>query len=196
MHPLELVSHIFLWIAVIVLGALVLALARQIGLLYEKTGISGARIMNVGPSIGQAIPEFDATDIQGKKVSLGSERGKRTLMLFISANCASCAHLMPAITKLAREERKNLDVIIAAFGINQEDGKRYSIEHRLNEVIPLIVSNDLALEYKISVVPYGLLIDRSGILRTKGLVNHYQDIESLLNADELGVRSIQEYLKV
>ncbi len=33
MHPIELVSHILLWIAVITLGALVLALARQIGLL-------------------------------------------------------------------------------------------------------------------------------------------------------------------
>ncbi len=48
----------------------------------------------------------------------------------------------------------------------------------------------------VSIVPYGMIIDRSGILRSKGLVNHYLDIESLLNAEEMGVRSIQEHLGV
>ena len=37
-----LVSQILLWIAVIVLGALVAALARQVGILHERIAPAGA----------------------------------------------------------------------------------------------------------------------------------------------------------
>lgn len=127
---------------------------------------------------------------------MGAERGKRTLLLFISTGCASCAHLMPSIQVLAKEERKSLEVILVAFGVSEEDARRFATEHHLDGSIPLVVSNDLALNYMVSIVPYGMIIDRSGVLRSKGLVNHYLDIESLLNAEEMGVRSIQEHLGV
>lgn len=194
MQPLELASHLLLWTAVIILSVFVLALARQIGLLHERFGLrGGARIMNVGPSIGQPVPTFETSDVQGRKVTLGVDREKRTLLLFISAACSTCAHLMPSLKVLAREEKDNLEIILVAFGITQEDGQKYAHEHHLDGIIPLVVSNKLALDNQISVVPYGLLVDRSGFLGSKGLVNHYRDIESLLNAEEMNVRSIQEY---
>lgn len=194
MQPLELASHLLLWIAVISLGILVVALARQIGLIHDRFGSQGARIMNEGPSIGQPVKTFDTTDVQGRRVTLGTDRGKRTLLLFISAGCSTCAHLMPSLKILAQDEKDDLDVILVAFGITQKDGQKYSDEHNLDGIIPLVVSNELALDNQISVVPYGLLVNRSGILGSKGLVNHYHDIESLLNAEEMNVRSIQEYI--
>jgi hypothetical protein len=39
------------------------------------------------------------------------------------------------------------------------------------------------------------LIDEHGILRAKGLVNSREHLESLFEAKELGVASIQEYLE-
>jgi hypothetical protein len=41
-----------------------------------------------------------------------------------------------------------------------------------------------------------VLIDGEGIVRAKGLVNNREQLESLFNAKELGVESIQRYLDV
>ncbi|BCX02506.1 MAG: hypothetical protein KatS3mg053_0444 [Candidatus Roseilinea sp.] len=104
---LWLASHGALWMIVIIQAVLLLALARQIGLLYERVGIGGARIMNAGPAIGQIAPKLDTADVNGQRVTLGIERNKRTLLLFISTGCATCAALMPRLKRLAYDERDN-----------------------------------------------------------------------------------------
>lgn len=194
MTSIEVASHVLLWIAVILLFVSVLALARQIGLLYEKFGVGGARIMNAGPQIGSPVPEFVHTDIRGRTITLGAERGKKTFILFISTGCATCAHLMPAIKALARAEKTTLEVILVAFGVSTEEAHRFVAEHEIDQDVPLVISNEAALSYMVSIVPYALVIDEERVLRAKGLINHYLDIESLLNSEETGIRSIEEHL--
>lgn len=197
MQQLELISHALLWIVVIIEGVLLLALARQIGLLHQRLGSGGARIMNVGLTIGETVPiPNEIYDIDNQRFTLAIERGKRTLLLFISTTCSTCSSLMPQLKKLSHFERDNLEIKVVAFHSMVEAGRKYTIDHGLAEAdIPLIVSDDLASSYKVGLAPYGMLIDRYGVLRSKGLVNAYQDIESLLNAEELRVRSIEQYVK-
>lgn len=151
--------------------------------------------MNAGPKVGEAVTPLDAQDVEGHRVTFGMERGKRTLMLFTSTGCGTCASLLPQIRRLARIERDNLEIRLVAFGTDLESGKKYAREHALDSTTPVIVSDDLAIQYRVSIAPYGLVIDRSGVLRAKGLVNSYHDIESLLNAEEMGVRSIDQFIK-
>jgi hypothetical protein len=39
-----------------------------------------------------------------------------------------------------------------------------------------------------------VLIDEAGVVRAKGLINTREHLESLIQAKEMGVASIQEYL--
>lgn len=195
MPYVELFSQGLLWIIVIVEGILILALARQIGLLHERFGAGGARIMNAGPKIGETVLPLDVPDVYGHKISLGTERGKRTLLLFISTGCGTCARLMPQLKKLARTERNTLEIKLIAFGINAEAAEKYARDQSLDSTLPLIVSDDLALRYQVGIAPYGLVIDRAGILRAKGLINSYSHVESLLIAEEMGVPSIDRFIK-
>lgn len=195
MLSLEILSQSLLWIVVVIEGVVILALARQIGLLHERLGPTGARTMNVGPQIGKTVPPFSARDIHDHPVTLASERGKRTLLLFISTGCSDCAALIPHLKQLAASERDTLEVILIAFRTSPTAVEQYVQDHVIDSTLPLIVSEDLALRYQITLAPYGLMIDRSGVLRAKGLVNSYAHVESLLNAEELGVRSIQELLQ-
>ena len=52
------------------------------------------------------------------------------------------------------------------------------------------------MTFKVSRLPYAILIDEQGRVRSKGLVNSREQIESLFNAKELGVATVQEYLGV
>ncbi len=194
MNMLDLASHLALWVVVIVQAVFLLALARQIGLLHARLGRGGARIMNTGLSIGESAPSIDILDVSSRRVALGMERGKRTLLLFISTGCSTCASLIPGLKELARHEKDDLEVYLIAFGTSLEASREFAEAHSLDSIIPLILSDELALRYKITISPYGILVDKSGVLRAKGLVNTLADIESLLYAEEMGIRSVDEFM--
>ncbi len=50
------------------------------------------------------------------------------------------------------------------------------------------------MSWRISKLPYAVLIDERGIVRGKGLVNSREQIESLLTARDLGLVSVQDYM--
>lgn len=193
MQIIETISHILLWLLVIVEGIFILALARQIGILHERIGSTGARTINAGPKIGELAPALDIQDINNQTVVLGNKHGMLTLLLFVSPGCSTCAALLPQVKRLARDEKDTLKVVLLSFATSLEASQKYVKEHKLDKSIPFVVSDDLALSYQVTLAPYGIVIDRQGIVRAKGIVNNYSHIESLLNAEELGVRSLEEY---
>ena len=44
-------------------------------------------------------------------------------------------------------------------------------------------------------MPFALLIDRHGVLAGKGLVNTREHLESLIEARETGIPTLQDYMK-
>lgn len=60
MDPLAL-SVIALWVVVVALGICVLALSRQIGILYERVAPMGALMMDHGPKVGEQAPPVEVT---------------------------------------------------------------------------------------------------------------------------------------
>ena len=51
-----LASNVLLWILVLVMGGVILALVRQIGVLYERVAPAGALVVGSGPKAGEAAP--------------------------------------------------------------------------------------------------------------------------------------------
>ena len=58
-----------------------------------------------------------------------------------------------------------------------------------------MLSQELGLAYQIGKLPYAVLIDESGRVRAKGLVNSREQLESLFTAKDLNVASVQDYLE-
>ena len=69
-------SVILLWVAVIVLGLLVWALARQVGVLYERVAPMGALIPAGGPAVGGAAPSMSLVGIQSATVRIGGPQAQ------------------------------------------------------------------------------------------------------------------------
>ena len=53
----------------------------------------------------------------------------------------------------------------------------------------------MGLAFRVSRLPFAVLIGADGIVKAKGLVNNREQLESLLNAQDLGVASVQKYIE-
>jgi methylamine dehydrogenase accessory protein MauD len=192
MNEALLVSNVVLWIAVVVLACVVAALARQLGVLYERVAPAGALMLGKGPTVGEQAPVLAVDDLDGTSHEIGAPSGRSTLLFFLSPSCPVCKELLPALRSAARRERDWLDVVLASDGPRDEHA-RFIRAERLHD-FPYVLSPALGVTYQVGKLPYAVLVDAGGVVRAKGLVNTREHLESLFEAKERGVGSLQELL--
>ncbi|HVA78763.1 MAG TPA: methylamine dehydrogenase accessory protein MauD [Candidatus Binataceae bacterium] len=188
------ISQIVLWILMLVMAGLQLALLRQIGVLHERIAPMGALTIDKGPKEGETAPIFELTDLGRRRVTIGGpgERGLGTLLFFLSPTCPVCKKMLPILKSLAASEEKSLRIVLASDG-EREEHERFVTAQNLGD-FPFVLSQELGMTYRVAKLPYAVLIDEAGVVRAKGLINTREHLESLLEARERGVASIQEFL--
>jgi methylamine dehydrogenase accessory protein MauD len=189
------VSVVLLWLAVLVLGVMLWALSRQVGVLFERVAPMGALVTDAGPAVGQPSPSFTLRGIQSEPVAIGGPIAgdkRATLLFFLSPNCPVCKKLIPVLKALQRDEGKRLAVVLASNG-EQAEHLRFVREQQL-DAMPYVLSTELGMSYRVSRLPYAVLLDAQGVVAAKGLVNSREQLDSLLNAHEMGTPTIQQYL--
>ena len=187
-----MISNIVLWVVVLCLVLAVLALTRQIGVLYERVAPMGALTMDRGPAVGDAAPAMEINDLLGRPQRIGHSGPRSQLLFFLSPTCPVCKKLLPILKSIAAREGKWLEIVLASDGEMPEHLAFYR-QASLTQ-FPYVLSTSLGMGFQISKLPYAVLIDEQGIVRAKGLVNSREQLESLFTAKELGVASAQEYL--
>lgn len=189
------ISNLILWVLVVTLAAAVFALVRQVGVLHERVAPAGALMGRAGPRVGAPAPRFDLEDWSGAPVTIGGADPERksTLLVFISPTCPVCKTLLPVLGSVARAEQRRLRLVFASDG-PREEHDAFVRAHELAER-PYVLSTELGLAYQVGKLPHAVLIDADGVLRAKGLVNTREHIESLFEAMERGVGSVQDYLR-
>ncbi|MBX9607472.1 MAG: methylamine dehydrogenase accessory protein MauD [Gammaproteobacteria bacterium] len=193
MNEALVVAVAVLWVLVIALVIAVFALARQIGVLYERVAPMGALTIDDGPKVGDLAPAFNLTGLDSKKVQVGAPGAFSTLLFFLSPTCPVCKKLLPVLRSIARDEGQWLRVVLASDG--DEAKQRSFYEKAALTDFPYVLSTDLGMAWKVAKLPYAVLTDEQGRVRAKGLINSREQLESLFTAKELGVGSIQEYLQ-
>ena len=190
------VSYAILWVLVIGLSVLVVALARQVGVLHERVAPAGALMPTTGPKVGESTRKLDLKDIRGNILTIGGQSpdGFSTLVLFISPTCPVCKSLVPVARSLAGYESRRLRLVFASDGDKIDQHVAYTKDLDI-EKYPYVVSQELGITYAVSKLPFAVLIDGSGVLRSKGLVNSREHLESLVEAMDSGISSIQDYVE-
>ena len=186
------VSVVLLWLAVIALGLMLWALSRQVGVLFERVAPMGALVTDAGPAVGEASPSFSLRGIQSEAVQIGGATERPTLVFFLSPTCPVCKKLIPVLKALVRDERRQLQVVLASDGEAAEH-LRFVNEQGL-QAMPYVLSTELGMGYRVSRLPYAVLLDTQGVVASKGLVNSREQLDSLLNAHDMGTPTIQQYL--
>lgn len=186
------VSVAALWIAVAVLAVVVLALARQIGVLHERVAPAGALLTHPGPAPGDSAPVIDVRTMDGRVLTVGGPSGRRTMLFFLSPSCPVCKTVLPTLLDVARGETPPIDVVLASDG-HPDEHVELAAEQRTRG-LPYVLSTELGLAYRVAKLPFAVLIDAEGIVRAKGIVNTREHVESLFEADRLDAPSLQAYL--
>jgi methylamine dehydrogenase accessory protein MauD len=188
-----MISNAVLWLLMLGLVAVVWALTRQIGILYERVSPMGALITDAGPGLGQPAPPFLLPTLAGDTLALGGAAARSTLLFFLSPTCPVCKKLLPVLRSVAKDEGDWVRIVLASDGDMLEHLDFYRKANL--SPFPYVLSADLGMTYRVSRLPYAVLIDESGVIRAKGLINTREHLESLITAQELGVGSVQEYLR-
>lgn len=186
------VSNLLLWAVVLALLVAVFALARQIGILYERVAPMGALMIDTGPKVGEAAPRLEVPSLHGGSVSIGAAAQHSQLLFFLSPTCPVCKKLLPILKSIAGAESSWLRLVFASDGDapeHQAFAKRVGLD-----AFPYLLSTELGMAFRIGKLPYAVLLDEGGRVRAKGLVNSREQLESLFTAKELNVASVQAFL--
>lgn len=191
---LLIVSNVVLWVVVIALSIVIYALTRQIGVLYERVAPAGALAINQQIEVGQLAPEMVLPSLSSGLIEIGGVKAnaKSQLLFFISPECPVCKTLLPAIKSSANAEADWVDVVFASDGKN-DDHQGYISQQGLGS-FPYIVSELLGKNFGVAKLPYAVLIDQQGKISSMGIINSREHIDSLFEAKELNVASIQDYM--
>jgi len=185
-----IVSNVLLWIVVVALSGVVLALLRQVGVLHERVAPAGALVGRGGPRVGEPAPVLEVEDWSGRRLHVGGASEASTLVCFVSPSCPVCKTLLPVLRSVAAAEAARL--VFASDGARAEH-EAFVRAHGL-ERETYVLSAALGLAYQVGRLPYAVLLDAAGVVRARGLVNTREHLESLFEAKERGVASLQEYL--
>ena len=143
-----LVSNILLWVLVIVLSLVVLALARQVGILHERVAPAGALQPTEGPKVGELTKAMALTSLDGQAVTIGGAKddGRSTFVLFISPTCPVCKSLVPTAKSLARNEASRIELVFASDGDNRDEHVAYTRDLELGDY-PYVLSESLGMTW-------------------------------------------------
>src|SRR5271170_5920480 len=133
-------SVTMLWVSLIATIVILLALARQVGILFERIAPMGALTIDHGPQAGEPAPQLLLRTLDGDLVKIGHPADRSTLIFFLSPTCPICRKLVPIVKSIANEDRARLQVIFASDG---ESAKQiqYRNELRLSQ-FPYVLSTD------------------------------------------------------
>jgi methylamine dehydrogenase accessory protein MauD len=183
---------VILFLALTVLSVAFVALARQVGVLFERISPMGALVTDAGPKVGERSPQFRLDSLSGGEIAIGAPSGHSTLVFFLSPTCPICKKLLPALQSVRASESEWLDIVLASDG--ERPAHLRFIEGAKLSSFPYVVSAELGLSYRVARLPFAVLLDTAGVIRSKGLVNNREQLESLFNAQDLKVASIQQFL--
>lgn len=188
---LEIAALILAWIVILALSLTVLALARQVGILHQRIAPAGALLARAGPEQGSAAPVVEVTALDGSVFEVGRQTGSAELILFVSPGCPLCKALLPilpgfadreklAITLASDDSIEPLEAMAARFGL---DRSRF------------VNSPELGRTWAVDKLPHAVLLDETGRVVARGLVNSREHLESMTLAHESGHGSIQSWFR-
>ena len=138
--------------------------AAQAGTTAVKlTGTGGG----AAPKIGSPAPDFTATTVGGKQVSLSSYKGQPVWLTFGASWCAACVAEAPDI-EFTYQKFKAKGIVVLAVSISEDSATVKDYATRVGLTFPMVADPDtrIASVYGVYGIPAHFFIDKSGILRS------------------------------
>lgn len=187
-----LTSYLMLWVVVVVIGALLLGVLHQLGVVLhklaqsqentpeEKHGDEVPLPEDDGPVLSSSLPLLQHQTINNfGVVDLAQPSEDGTLLAFLSTTCESCQHLAESLNQLVDHSVYRGRVVVIMRG---DDYACTSFLSIFPLHVPVICDGDrtITMGFEIHNNPFGLLYSADGVLLRKGLVFTEGDLRALL----------------
>ena len=182
--PVLAVSLGLLWALVIVLSVLVVLLYRQFGLIYIG---SRERVEQTGLPVGRSPRDSIPLEVEEQPVlwSWRVEDGLRgTVALMTTTNCQICAELLPELNRVSDKWSDAFRFLVVDRVTGDAASPR--VYRELPDPRSWLYARDLegaahdALD--VEATPHVFVLDRTGKVLAKGLVNFPEGIDSKIQA--------------
>ncbi len=119
-----------------------------------------------GPEIGKTAPDFSATTLAGRKVTLSELRGRPVWVTFGATWCQECRVEYPDLQKAYEKYRSQGLELISVF-IQDDRSDIVGYANRVGLTFPKIddSTDEIASRYRIAGIPSHFFVDSSGVLR-------------------------------
>jgi len=189
--PLWVASYIVLWVVVAALAVVMTGLLRQFGIFQMRFGDDPGVLMTPeGLNRGVVAPDFEAIDLRTQRpIHLSAFHGRRVLLVFLTTSCSSCHDLVPHLNDIARDRQNEVDMIVVCYG----DGATCAEFARQTDLRPAVVAdptNAIATRYETQRAPFAFLIDATGTILIRGVVNTWPQLEAILKEEGTFQRSL------
>ncbi len=141
--------------------------------------------------VGQVVPDFSATDLDGKPISLQDYRGKVVLLDFWAVWCGPCLGEMPNVRQVYNTYKdKGFDIIGVSLDTDEARLRNYLRKNNIpwRQIFSGQKWNSpLAQKYHIRSIPAPWLIDKDGTLisrEARGVKLERLVVETLKNKTE------------
>ena len=129
--------------------------------------------------VGSRLPDFSATDLQGRRISSADLRGKVVLIDIWATWCGPCKKEMPGYQRLMDKYGEQGFVVVglkANMMTDTENPMRFA--KKIGVHYPLVVATDDLLKKfgGLEGLPTTFLYDRQGILRKKVIGFEYTTV--------------------
>jgi len=113
--------------------------------------------------INKQAPDFDLTDLQGKKWTLRELRGKVVVLNFWYTSCPPCLEEMPQLNELTKMYTADKVVFLALTFNDAQKVQSFLQSHQFDYTI-LPNSKPIDQQYKVSGWPTSLVINKKGTI--------------------------------
>ncbi|MEX0788924.1 MAG: TlpA disulfide reductase family protein [Anaerolineales bacterium] len=182
MSGIWLVSFAALWILFGVMAIVLLGLVRQIGLIQLRLGPESELLSTKeGLQYGTNAPNFEARDLLDGKRNFGLQtlKGKPIILVFFSPSCSACLELAPHLADFHRSFKGKVNVALIS-----RSSPRSILETVATFKLKMPVAADeagsISRDYMVRATPFAYRMDAMGIVRRRGIVNTFDDLEGLL----------------
>jgi len=124
--------------------------------------------------LGQRAPDFTADTLAGKSITRADLAGRKTAIVFVSADCGYCRTEIPIIESVkAGAQRSGVDILFVSTS-NKELTQSFVDELKIT--LPIVIApraiNTFAASYYAGGTPFYCLIDEEGIVEKTGIFDH------------------------
>ena len=134
--------------------------------------------------IGQEVPDFTVTDIEGNKHSISDYRGKNLVVLFWATWCPPCRAEIPHLIELRNQESEDNLAMLAISNEDSDTVINFAKAHKLNYTAATLGNTSLPRPFaEVRAIPTSFFIEPDGKIKTVVVQSlNLEQIKTILNA--------------